>query len=69
VTLKQLRVNLGWSMWQLAENAGISRATVLRAEKAERPISAGNAKKLADALSTGYNRTILVTEIDNLIIE
>lgn len=66
--LQALRLNLGWSLAQLAREASVGVATVSRAEKGE-TISAASAKKLADALTKGYNREILVTEIEALVIE
>ena len=64
-TLKNLRVNLGWSTQDLAEKAGITRATVGNAEKGG-VLSTGTAKAIADALSEGYGREIRVTDIEEL---
>lgn len=67
MTLKEYRVNLGWSVNQLATAAGIARRTAVSAEAGE-VITAATAKALADALSRAYGRTIKVTDIDGLNI-
>ena len=63
--LKQLRIALGWSVTKLAEEAGITRQTVASAERGD-VVYAQKAKAIADALSRGYGREILVWEIDGL---
>lgn len=67
MTLRELRVNLGWSQHELATRAGISPSIVKRAEEG-RPIQARTARALADALSTAYGRTIEPTDIAGLQI-
>jgi DNA-binding XRE family transcriptional regulator len=67
MTLKEYRVNLGWSHNQLAKAAGIARQTVVSAEEGEL-ITAATAKAIADALSKAYGRTINVTDIEGLNI-
>ena len=62
MTLRELRVDLGWNKSRLAKEADISHGTVIRAERGEK-LSVVNAKKIADALSRGYGREIRVTEI------
>jgi transcriptional regulator with XRE-family HTH domain len=68
LTLRWLRVNLGWTMMQLAKKAGVSYGTISRAEHGGK-ISVPNAKKIADALSKGYNRPIQVSDIEDLNIQ
>ena len=67
MTLKEYRVNLGWSVRQLATAAGIAHGTVASAE-AGGVITPATAKAIADALSRAYGRTINVTDIDGLNI-
>ena len=67
MTLREYRIELGWSINRLAQEAGLSRPTVADAE-AGQPIQADTAKKLADALSKGFNRQIMVRDIQGLNI-
>ena len=67
MTLREYRIELGWSINKLAQEAGLSRPTVADAE-AGQPIKAETAKALADALSRGYGRQIMVREIQGLNI-
>jgi len=66
-TLREYRVNLGWSIYKLAEQAGISRPAAANAENGQ-PIKAGTAKAIADALSRAYGQTIRPTDIEGLNI-
>jgi len=66
-TLRQLRVDLGWSQTALAKEAGISPAIAKRAEE-QRPIQARTARALADALSKAYEREIKPSDIEGLQI-
>lgn len=66
-TLREYRIELGWTISKLAEEAGISRQTVANAERGNQ-ILADIAKSLATALSKGYGREIKVLEIDGLNI-
>lgn len=66
-TLREYRVNLGWSQNKLSEEAGISPHLVRRAEDGD-PIQARTAKAIADALSKAYGREIKPTEIEGLNI-
>ena len=66
-SLREYRVNLGWSQNRLAKEAGISPAIVKRAEDGE-PIQASTAKALADALSRAYGQTIKPVDIEGLNI-
>ena len=67
MTLREYRVNLGWSQNQLAKEAGISPSIVKRAEDGA-PVQARTAKALADALSRGYGREITPIDIAGLKI-
>ena len=67
MTLKEYRVNLGWSPNELVKAAGIARQSVVSAEAGE-VITAGTAKAIADALSKAYGQTINVTDIKGLNI-
>ena len=66
-TLRELRINLGWTIQRLAEEAGITRQAVSGAEKGD-PIRADTAKALADALGRGYGREIKPLDIEGLDI-
>jgi transcriptional regulator with XRE-family HTH domain len=65
--LEKLRLNLGWSFNDLAFEAKTNMSGVIRAERGL-PITPRTAKRIADALSRGYGREILVTDIDGLNI-
>ncbi len=67
MTLKEYRVQLGWSIYKLAREAGVVRESVANAEEG-RPIRAETAKALADTLSKAYGRTIGVLDIEGLNI-
>ncbi len=67
MTLRQYRIELGWTINRLAQEAGINRLTVASAEDGK-PIQAPTAKALAEALSKGYGREIKVFEIEGLNI-
>jgi transcriptional regulator with XRE-family HTH domain len=64
-TLREYRIELGWTVSRLAEEAHISRPTVNSAERGS-AIQADIAKALADALSRGYGREIKVRDIQGL---
>jgi len=66
-TLRELRINLGWSIKKLAEQAGITRQSAGSAEKGL-PIRPDTAKSIADALSEGYGREIKPLDIEGLNI-
>lgn len=66
-TLKNLRVNLGWSTQKLADEAKLTRATINQAEKGG-TVAPETAKALADALSRAYGETINVTDIEELSV-
>lgn len=67
MTLREYRVNLGWSQNRLAKEAGISPSIVKRAEYGA-PVQARTAKALADALSRAYEREIKPIDITGLQI-
>ncbi len=67
MTLKEYRVNLGWSLTRLAREAGITRQTVSSAEVG-RSIIPTTAKAIADALSKAYEQQIRPTDIEGLHI-
>jgi transcriptional regulator with XRE-family HTH domain len=66
-TLRTLRVNLGWTQKELAEQAKISESAMSQAEKGQ-SISVKSAKAIADALSRGYGRVIRPLDIEGLNI-
>lgn len=68
ITLRQYRIELGWTINRLAQEAGIARQTAASAEEGK-PIQAPTAKALAEALSKGYGREIKVFEIEGLNIQ
>jgi len=64
-TLRQLRIELGWSVSKLAEEAGIARQSVSSAERGAL-IQADTAKQIAETLSRAYGREIKVFDIQGL---
>ncbi len=60
--LAELRVSTGWSLDQLAENCGISRATLSRMEKAEVSPSAENLGRLCAAYGLPVSRLLMMAE-------
>lgn len=68
MTLREYRIELGWTQNQLAQEAGIARSAVRNAESGGviRPVSA---KAIADALSKAYGRSISVRDIEGLNIQ
>lgn len=66
-TLREYRIELGWTQNKLAQEAGITRPTAASAEEGK-PIQATTAKAIATALSRGYRRDIKVLEIEGLNI-
>ena len=65
MTLYQYRIQLGWSLNKLAQEAGITRQAAHNAESGQ-PIKAETAKALADTLSKAYGREISVLDIQGL---
>lgn len=66
-TLREYRIELGWTISQMAKEADVSRQVVTNAEQGK-PIQASTAKSLATALSKGYDKEIKVLEIEGLNI-
>jgi transcriptional regulator with XRE-family HTH domain len=66
-TLRQYRLDLGWTVSKLAEEARITRQSVAAAERGAL-IQADTAKALADALSRAFGREIKSWEIEGLNI-
>ena len=66
-TLRELRIELGWSVTKLAQEAEITRQSAASAESGL-PVRADTAKALSDALSKAYGREIKVFDIEGLNI-
>jgi transcriptional regulator with XRE-family HTH domain len=66
-TLREYRVNLGWSLNELAKASGISQQIARRAEDGD-PIQARTAKAIAIALSRALGRNIEPLDIEGLSI-
>jgi transcriptional regulator with XRE-family HTH domain len=67
-TLRELRVNLGWSQKDLARESGVNAVITSNAERGKR-ITAVKAKAIADALGRAYGREIMPLAIEGLNIE
>ena len=67
LTLREYRLNLGWSLHRLARESNLTDQSVRNAETG-RVIRAETAKAIADALSRGFDREILVLDIMGLNI-
>lgn len=67
MTIVELRKALGWSQTELARKARLSTNTVRKAEEG-RPVSGSSAAAIADALSEGHGRQILVKDIEGLVL-
>jgi DNA-binding XRE family transcriptional regulator len=67
MTLREYRIELGWSINKLAQEAGITRQSAANAEDGN-PIKAETAKAIADTLSRAYGRDIMVRDIKGLNI-
>jgi transcriptional regulator with XRE-family HTH domain len=66
-TLREMRLDLGWTVSKLADEAGVTRQVISNAEKGD-SIRADTAKAIADALSKAYGREIKSYQIDELNI-
>ncbi len=66
-TLRQYRLDLGWNITKLAEEAGVTRQSIASAERGAL-IQADTAKAIADALSRALGREIKSWEIEGLNI-
>lgn len=64
--LYKYRIDLGWSLSKLAQEAGISHPSVVRRAENGEPIQAETAKAIADALSRAYGKEIRPSEIEGL---
>ncbi len=67
MTLREYRLDLGWNVTKLADEAGVTRQSVALAERGGF-IQADTAKAIADALSRAYGREIKSREIEGLNI-
>ena len=67
MNLREYRIELGWSINKLANEAGITRQSAANAEDGQ-PIKAETAKAIADTLSRAYAREIKVLDIQGLNI-
>jgi DNA-binding XRE family transcriptional regulator len=67
LTLREYRLNLGWSQNRLAKEADLTGQAVRNAEVG-RVIRPDTAKAIADALARGFGREILVLDIEGLNI-
>ncbi len=67
MTLREYRIELGWSINRLAQEAGITRQSAANAEDGN-PIKAETAKAIANALSKAYGKEIMVRDIQGLNI-
>jgi transcriptional regulator with XRE-family HTH domain len=68
MTVVEYRQGLGWSQVELARRSRLSANTVRKAESGD-PVSAGSATAIAEALSEGYGRKILVRDISGLNVQ
>jgi transcriptional regulator with XRE-family HTH domain len=64
-TLKDLRIDLGWTQSDLATAADVSKSVVSQAESGQR-IMPKKAKAIADAFSNAYGREIKPSDIEGL---
>jgi transcriptional regulator with XRE-family HTH domain len=67
MTLRQYRLDLGWNVSKLADEAGVTRQSIASAERGGL-IQADTAKAIADALSRAYGHEIKSWEIEGLNI-
>lgn len=67
MNLREYRIELGWSINKLAQEAKITRQSAANAEDGQ-PIKAETAKAIADTLSRAYGRDIMVRDIQGLNI-
>lgn len=65
MTLREYRINLGWSVNKLAQEAGITRQAVANAE-AGSPIRPETAKSIADAIGKAMVQDLKVMDIKGL---
>lgn len=65
MNLREYRIELGWSINKLAQEAKVTRQSAANAEDGQ-PIKAETAKAIADTLSKAYGREIRVMDIQGL---
>ena len=65
MNLREYRIELGWSINKLAQEAKITRQSAANAEDGQ-PIKAETAKAIADTLSKAYGREIRIMNIQGL---
>ena len=68
MTLKTLRINLGWTQTALADKSGVGQTAVRNAEEGK-PIRATTAKALADTLGQAYGREIKPSDLEGLHVQ
>ena len=66
-TLKELRLEAGFSYAELSRRANVSEPTVKRAENGD-PIQEVKAAMIAKAISEALGRTVSINDIDGLKI-
>lgn len=66
-SLREYRIDLGWSVNKMATEAGVSRQAAANAENGI-PVKAETIKAIADALSEAYGREIRPSEIEGVNI-
>lgn len=65
MTIIEYRQGLGWSQIELARRSRLSANTVRKAESGGE-VSGATATSIAEALTDGYGRKILVKDIEGL---
>ena len=65
MNLREYRIELGWSINKLAQEAKITRQSAANAEDGQ-PIKAETAKAIAETLSKAYGREIKIMDIQGL---
>ena len=65
MTIKECRVNLGWSLFKLAQEAGVTRQAAAGAESGH-PVKAETVKAIAEALSRATGTTIKPFDLDGV---
>lgn len=64
--VKELRIELGWNLVDLAKEAGLNRQTISRAESGL-PIESKSAKKIAVALGRGHGVSVKVRDLGVIV--
>ncbi len=68
MTLKELRINLGWTQSALADKAGVGQTAIRHAEDGK-PVRATTAKAITEVLSKEYDREIKPSELEGLNVQ